>query len=211
MNTVKTEAELLATLQQLPSRQRRLIAIAGAPASGKSTLATRLADGLNPDCKGRAAVVSMDGFHFDDGLLEARGYRARKGAPHTFDVAGLRHMLARLKARNEPEVVIPVFDRDIEIARAGAAVLPQAVEIVIVEGNYLLLDQTPWDSLRELFDLTVALVVSEHTLRERLHDRWAGYNMTDDEITVKLEENDLPNGRLVISDSCDADVVVQSI
>ena len=72
-----------------------------------------------------AKVVPMDGFHYDDAVLEARGLRARKGAPDTFDVSGFTHLLNRLRV--EAEVAIPVFDRQMELSRAGAgiALLPR--------------------------------------------------------------------------------------
>ena len=37
-----------------------------------------------------AAVVPMDGFHYDDAVLTAKGLRQRKGAPETFDYRRLR-------------------------------------------------------------------------------------------------------------------------
>ena len=47
----------------------------------------------------------MDGYHHDDAVLRARGLLARKGAPETFDVGGLAHMLDRLRRGDEAEVV----------------------------------------------------------------------------------------------------------
>jgi len=102
----------------------------------------------------RAAIVPMDGFHFDDAVLAARGDLPRKGAPHTFDVDGLAHLLGRLQANHASEVAIPLFDRHLEVARAGAALIAQDVELLLVEGNYLLLDQAPWDQLAAFFDLS---------------------------------------------------------
>jgi pantothenate kinase len=71
------------------------------------------------------------------------------------------------------------------------------VPVIIVEGNWLLLDQTPWDRLRPMFDITVLVDVPEHALRARLRGRWERLGLTEAEIIAKLEENDLPNGRLV--------------
>ena len=204
-----TPDALIRRLDALPPG-RHLVALAGAPASGKSTLAEALVAGLNARSPGRAAVLAMDGFHYDDRVLGPRGDLPRKGAPHTFDVGGLRHMLKRLRARDEAEVALPVFDRDIEIARAGAAILPQAVEIVVAEGNYLLLDRDPWTALHGLFDVTVSFEVPEEVLRARLAARWQSYDLDPDQIAAKLEENDLPNGRLVRSASIAADYVVHS-
>ena len=83
---------------------RRLIAIVGAPGSGKSTVAEGLIAQVNAVHPGGAAILPMDGYHFDDAVLDARGLRARKGAPETFDVGGLRHMLSRLKLNDEDEI-----------------------------------------------------------------------------------------------------------
>ena len=107
----------------------------------------------------------MDGYHFDDRVLDLRGLRARKGAPETFDVAGLCHMLVRLKRNEETEIAVPVFDRDLEIARAGARLIPRSAKHVIVEGNYLLLDRPSWRDLHAHFDITVMIDVPEAVLR----------------------------------------------
>ncbi len=92
---------------------RRLVAIAGAPGSGKSTLTDNLVTHLNVTRPGVAAVLPMDGYHFDARVLVPRGLRSRKGAPETFDVVGLQHMLKRLRDDDEEEVAVPVFDRDL--------------------------------------------------------------------------------------------------
>ena len=187
---------------------RSIVAVVGAPGSGKSTLAERLAAHVNGASPGSAAVLPMDGYHFDDRVLAARGLKARKGAPETFDVGGLLHMLGRLKRNEEDEIAIPVFDRALEIARAGAALIPRSVSRVIVEGNYLLLDRPPWRGLHAFFDITVAIAVPEDVLRQRLTERWQGYGLPPREIEAKVELNDLPNGRFVTASSVAADFIL---
>lgn len=183
--------------ERAASGQRVIAAIAGAPGSGKSTLADKLVAKLNGRKPGMAAVLPMDGYHYDDLYLVPAGLRPRKGAPMTFDVGGLYHTLLRLRARDEDEVAVPVFDRKIEIARAGARLIPKDVPVIVVEGNWLLLNQSPWDRLRPMFDLTVMVDVPEHALRARLRGRWERLGLSEAEIIEKLEENDLPNGRWV--------------
>ena len=200
--------DLAAAVAQGTGTGRCIIAVAGAPGSGKSTLAERLASRINEASPGSAAVLPMDGYHFDDRVLVSRGLRARKGAPETFDVGGLLHMLGRLKRNEEDEIAVPVFDRALEIARAGASLIPRTVSRVIVEGNYLLLDRPPWRGLRAFFDTTVAIAVPEDVLRQRLIERWQGYGLTPEEVEAKLELNDLPNGRFVASNSVAADFVL---
>jgi pantothenate kinase len=208
-----TETIDLAGLSELllkQSGQRRgrlLVALAGPPGSGKSTLAERLIEKLNADRPGRAALLPMDGYHYDDILLNALGRRERKGAPDTFDVGGLRQMLRRLRDNDDGEdaIAVPVFDRDIEIARAGARLIPREAGIIVVEGNYLLLRQPPWASLRALFDVTVMIETSTDALRERLTRRWRHYQLSAEAIQAKVESNDLPNGAFVVAESAAAD------
>lgn len=192
-------AALLADKAQ--GRGRVVAALAGAPGSGKSTVAERLCDALNARQAGLASVLPMDGYHYDDLHLVPAGLRPRKGAPETFDVGGLYHTLKRLRARDEDFVAVPVFDRDIEIARAGARMIGAEVPVIIVEGNYLLLGQEPWSRLRPMFDVAVLVDVPEPVLRDRLTARWQHYNLTPDEIAWKLDGNDLPNGRFVMAES----------
>jgi pantothenate kinase len=202
-------ADLAAALAAAQGPERRIVAVAGAPGSGKSAVAARLRDALVPGIA--AEVLPMDGYHYDDVVLEARGHRPRKGAPHTFDVDGLAAMLARLRADDGRPVAVPVFDRAIEIARAGARIIPASARLVIVEGNYLLLDDPDWARLRSSFDAAVFLRVPEEVLAARLAARWQGYGLDAAVIRAKLEDNDLPNARLVANRSIAADFEVANV
>jgi pantothenate kinase len=188
---------------------RVIAAVAGPPGAGKSTLAEKLVEALNAHDPGSAAVLPMDGYHYDDMLLVPRGLRPRKGAPETFDAAGFAHMLKRLRQNAEPEIAVPVFDRSIEIARAGARMIPQSVRYIVAEGNYLLLNEGRWRELHPHYDLTVMINEPEAVLRARLEDRWKELSLEDR--AWKLDGNDLPNGRRVLNDSIEADYVVRSM
>ena len=202
------QAGLVDRLRRLQATRRQVIAIAGAPGSGKSTLAEAVVDDLNADAPGKAALLPMDGYHYDDGLLTQMGRLPYKGAADTFDVVGLAFILERLAANTEPVITDPVFDRDLEIARAGARQIPQSVEILIVEGNYILLQEDPWARLAPFFDLTVRIDVPEDELRRRLTQRWVGYDLDEAAIAHKLDGNDLPNGRVVRERSAPADFLL---
>jgi pantothenate kinase len=199
-----TPAQLAATIRAKAQAQGRfLTALAGPPGAGKSTLAAELVAALGQGAK----AVPMDGFHYDDAVLIARGARARKGAPDTFDVAGFRHLLTRL--RTEDEVAIPLFDRDLEISRAGADIVGPDDRILIVEGNYLLLNEAPWPDLAPLFDLTIWIDVPEAELDRRLMARWAHYGKTPDQARAWIDGNDMPNIRRVVAGSRPADLVIR--
>jgi pantothenate kinase len=169
--------------------ERCIVAIAGAPGAGKSTISAALVD-LFPE--GSAIVVPMDGFHFDDAILEERGLRARKGAPETFDFAGFAHLLKRIRS-GEADVAIPIFDRNMELSRAAAAIVCADKRFVLVEGNYLLLDEKPWSELADLFDLTIFLDVPRDELERRLIQRWRDHGRSETEGRAWVNSNDLPN------------------
>ncbi|MGB3553836.1 MAG: AAA family ATPase [Jannaschia sp.] len=176
---------------------RAVVALAGPPASGKSTLAEALAARVG------GAVLPMDGFHLDNRVLEPRGLLTRKGAPETFDLGGLARTVAAL--RTGAEVIHPVFDRAREIALAGAGVIAAGTRVVIVEGNWLLLDAPGWRELGP-WDLTVRLEVPDDVLRARLSERWM--HLPDSEARTKIEGNDLPNAARVRDGSRAADLVL---
>lgn len=203
--TLVADALVSRLLSRSTDGPRLLVAIAGPPGVGKSTTTAALADRLNAENPGLCGVLAMDGYHFDDAVLHARGHRPRKGAPFTFDLGGLSAMILRLKADDGTDIAVPVFDRTIEIARAGAAIIPATARIVLVEGNYLLLDEPGWRDLKPLFDVTVMLAADATVLEARLTERWEGFGLEGKDMRQKMEGNDLPNLRLVLGQSLAAD------
>ena len=197
-------AALAEHIARIKSGQRVIIAMAGPPASGKSKTAEDLAGAIK--ALGRsAAVVQMDGFHFDDRVLKHMGLLPQKGAPMTFDVAGFAALLERLSENAEDAVYVPVFDRSLELSRGAARAIPKEVEVVIVEGNYLLLQEAAWAKSAALYDVSVMVFAHPKTLEERLLARWADAGLPPEVGRAKAEGNDLPNGRLVLRESRTAD------
>ncbi|MGL3608381.1 nucleoside triphosphate hydrolase [Rhizobium sp. G187] len=185
---------------------RCVVGVAGPPGAGKSTLADRLHEALSTRGH-RSAVLPMDGFHLDNAILEQRGQLARKGAPETFDVRGLSAVLRAV--REGGEVFVPVFDRSRELAICAARCIAPDVDIIIAEGNYLLLAQGNWAGIADNFDLTVMVAPPIEELERRLIERWRFYGLSPEAITAKVVGNDLPNGRLVIEQSQKADFVLE--
>ncbi len=186
-------------------QRRVLVALAGAPGSGKSTLATALLRRLR-DQGARAEVVSLDGFLLSNAVLDARSLRQRKGAPETVDAEGFLHLARRL--REGGEVVAPAFDRARDTAVAGAVVVPANASVVICEGNYLLLDEPPWDRLAPLWDVRARLDVALPELRARIIQRWLDAGLSRAAATRRAEGNDVLNARRVMERALPAELIL---
>lgn len=185
---------------------RFVVAIAGAPGAGKSTLSHELVGQLPA---GSAVAVPMDGFHYDNRVLDQLNLRHQKGAPQTFDFGGLKALLSRIRHR-EPSLAIPLFDREIDLARAGAAIISETTKFILVEGNYLLLDEAPWRTLKEFFDLTIFLDVARDELERRLMQRWLDLGDSHEKAAHWVASNDMPNVDRVLGNRLKADITLSA-
>ena len=174
---------------------RYLVALAGPPGAGKSYRGAQLCDAINQCLPGHAGLVPMDGYHFDNAVLGEQQL-AIKGAPHTFDVEGFRCDLERIRQAVHP-VAVPVFDRPLDLARAGGRLITLKQRIVIIEGNYLLLDRSPWRELRPLFDWTLFLEVDDDVLVNRLIKRWLEMGQDRAGALERTHYKDMLNAQLV--------------
>lgn len=206
--TISLETLVETLLQRAQEKPRFIVAVAGPPGAGKSTLAEALHVALKGSGE-TSAVLPMDGFHMDNGILSERGLLARKGAPETFDVRGFLDIIAAVRKADQ-EVLVPVFDRSREIAIASARVVSPETRFIIAEGNYLLLNEEPWTRLADSFDLTIFVGPSYEILEQRLRDRWVSYGLDEAGILAKLYENDLPNGKRIIANSREADIRLET-
>jgi pantothenate kinase len=175
---------------------RSVLGIAGAPASGKSTLAALLLAELGRRRPGAAVGVGMDAFHLGHRVLLRRGMTDIKGAPETFDAIGFIHLLHRIRSESGT-IYAPEFDRDIEDSLAHVVEIGPEVKLVVTEGNYLLLDTPPWNGVRPLLDEAWFVHLTDDERRRRMvarHQRHGHDQATAEERTFG---NDERNARLI--------------
>ncbi|KQY47277.1 nucleoside/nucleotide kinase family protein [Cellulomonas sp. Root137] len=188
----------------LASGPRRLLGIVGAPGAGKSTVAADVVDAV-----GRSAVaVPMDGFHLAQTELERIGRADRKGAPDTFDADGFVALLTRLR---DPErtVYAPEYRRDLRNPVAGAIAVPPEVRLVVVEGNYLLLDDHGFGPVADLLDETWFLAPDDGLRLDRLVARHEAFGKSPEAARAWSHGPDERNAQLVAATAARADVIVR--
>jgi pantothenate kinase len=130
-----------------------------------------------------------------------------KGAPETFDAGGFVHLLRRLRTAEEL-VYAPIFNRALEQAISAAIPVPPDVELVVVEGNYLLLPDPPWSTGRPLFDLAIYLEVPAAVRVPRLLARARDGGRDAAAAHDWVHRNDEANARIIAASRDRADAVL---
>lgn len=190
----------------IQSGQRRLLGLVGPPGAGKSTLAACLHQ-ARPTA---TAIVPMDGFHLAQSELVRLGRADRKGAPDTFDAAGFIHLLHRLRAQphTRETVYAPEYRRELEEPVAGALAVAPDVPVLLVEGNYLLLDDPAWAGVRPLLDACWWVAVDDTLRVERLVRRHTQFGRSAEAARAWVERSDEANARLIQASAGRADWAV---
>jgi pantothenate kinase len=206
-----TQAEITALAQELVQRvvalrpgQRYILGITGYPGAGKSTVSEWIVDAVNQELRKHAAgddteamLVPMDGYHLSNERLAELNLLPLKGIPDTFDAEGFVDLLRRLRTVTAENVYAPLFDRSIEASIQDAIAIKPQHKLCVVEGNYLLLETTPWDQCRQYLDEAWFLDVDIDTILPRLHERHLKGGRTPEAAKTKMESTDLPNARLI--------------
>ncbi len=182
---------------------RCILGVAGPPGAGKTTTALHVTN-LHA---GAAAIVPVDGFHLSNTQLRRIGRLDRKGAPDTFDAAGLITALQRLRTARG-EVYLPGFDHVVdEPIAAEHVVLPEA-SLIVVEGSYLLVDEDPWNAVRPLLDAVVFVDEPWSIARPRLVARQMAKGKDRERAEAWVDRSDKANFELVLATRERADVIV---
>lgn len=190
--------------------RRRILGITGPPGAGKTTLVEHLLEASARDTRlaGRIAHVPMDGFHRTNAELDALGRRHRKGAPDTFDAPAYAGLLAAARRMPREALRAPAFDHGVGEPVAEAIALPMSADLVVTEGNYLLLDDRSWSPVRAQLDEVWFCALDDDVRRGRLVARHIGAGRDPDDAAAWVDRSDEANARLVAATAARADVVL---
>jgi pantothenate kinase len=205
-----------ALLSMSSSVPRLMVAVVGPPGSGKTAFATILIAVVNAEAQDEvAALVGLDGWHYPNVYLashfierngEHMPLQRIKGSPETFDAAAAFDCLSQI--RRGGRVSFPVYSRTLHEPIPAGGTIEASHRVVVVEGNYLLLDEEPWRRFRQLFDIRLFISASPETLVNSLMERHLRGGKMSSAAERQVQEVDLANAQRVGPSVVHAQVLV---
>ncbi|KAG8762337.1 hypothetical protein FRC11_009776 [Ceratobasidium sp. 423] len=187
----------------LSPERRLLVGICGIPASGKTTLAKKIAENVNLLEGGTAVLVGRAELDKFDDVKEAYD---RRGAAFTFDAASYVKFVTTLRQSLSSSITppsqtsiiyAPTFDHALKDPTPnGQAILPSH-RIVLIEGLYTFINTPEWKAAAEALDerWLVEVDISEATRRLVQRHVVTGVAKDLEEANWRAENNDTPSTR----------------
>lgn len=194
MKSITRDSAVARAILLQDSPQRFILGVVGKPGVGKSTFTDYLREQLSSEL---VAILPMDGFHMSNEKLIELGRRERKGAPDTFDVDDFAETLANVRDSHGVDIRFPIFNREIEASIPNAGLVPAGVKLVIVEGNYLLHNQSGWEKIAVHLDESWFLSVDDDLRMERLIARHIEFGKSPEDAKVWSQGTDEVNAKLI--------------
>ncbi|KAG2260461.1 hypothetical protein Bca52824_079755 [Brassica carinata] len=192
---------------------KRLVGLAGPPGAGKSTLAYEVVSRINRLWPQKAASLMLRlcrrcRYSASHGW-DPKEAHARRGAPWTFNPSLLLNCLKKL--RNEGSVYVPSFDHGVGDPVEDDIFVSLQHKVVIVEGNYLLLEEGTWKDISDMFDEKWFIDVNLDTAMQRVEARHISTGKPPDVAKWRVDYNDRPNAELIVKSKTNADVLIRSV
>lgn len=206
--------------KHLEHHKRLIVGIGGPPGSGKSYLAEQInwimGKGMVPGCY--AMTLPMEGFYFPHHYLRHHHRNTPtgkvllsdvKGGPDTFDTANLKEHLTRLRAVEEDDLYWPGFSPEYNDILPRHYRVHQTINVVIVQGDFLLVDRGPFAGIPSMFDVCIyvespAAAIISHLMQRRMRN-----GESEMQAKESLKKVDLPNARIAESTRGRADLIAE--
>lgn len=186
-----------------------MAAIAGVPASGKSTLAELVVTKVNAllaaenatlhSTSESAILIGMDGWHLTraqlDAMPDAKLAHDRRGAHWTFDGPSYVEFANLLRRPATAVITAPSFDHALKDPTPHAVSIYPFHRLVVIEGLYTMLKYDMWVQGAQLMDERWWVEVGLEEARRRLIRRHVLTGVAKDmeEAIWRAEQNDEPS------------------
>lgn len=192
------------TKMQKEKHKRIVIFLAAPPAVGKTTLSQFL-ENLSRNNKQFEEIqgIGLDGFHYSNEFLikhtiEKNGERivlkSIKGAPETYNYKAVEEKLKKIKDEN---IMWPIYNRKLHDVEKDKIRIEK--NIILIEGNWLLLNEDNWKELKKLSDYSIMIIAEKKLLKDRLITRKIMGGISKKEAEEFYEKSDKKNIERVLN------------
>lgn len=207
---------LLKQLQQLQKQknERLIVFMAAPPAVGKTTLCEFL-EYLSRQDEELTNIQSLglDGFHYHSDYINSHDaivlgekvpMKQVKGCPETYDTEKLKQKLTHIKTE---DILWPIYDRNLHDVVEDQIKVTE--DIILIEGNWLMLKEEPWKSMQQYADYKILILAEQEMLKERLISRKEKGGLSREEAEAWYENSDSKNVIRVLNDSVKGDLLLK--
>jgi pantothenate kinase len=202
------------TIMKKNKNGKLLVYLAASPGVGKSTLASFL-EFLSKNSENIMEIqaVGLDGFHYHQQYIKSHKVIVDekeipmvevKGCPETFDLGKLK---SKIKALKNESVKWPIYDRKLHDVVEDQIVVNK--EIILIEGNWLLLNEDGWRDLKDYCDYSIFIKADETMLKDRLIQRKMKGGISKEAAIKFYEKSDSRNVKRVLDNSLKADLQLE--